>query len=155
MAKGKFKDKLQNSKLLDKVKLYAPQVLDVVGDVLPDKGGLGIVKNIIQKDDTIEASKKVELLDAYKDDLKAFELEVADKDSARKLYISDSLAQKILAVVFTVAYFAVSFVLLNHFFNDSTKLEDYELGFLSTLFGAMSSKVNTIIDFFFGGSMKK
>jgi hypothetical protein len=83
MAKGKFKDKLQNSKLLDKVKLYAPQVLDVVGDVLPDKGGLGVVKNLIQKDDTISASKKVELLDAYKEDLKAFELEVKDRDSAR------------------------------------------------------------------------
>jgi hypothetical protein len=83
MRKGKLKDKLKNSKLLDKVKLYAPQVLDVVGDVLPDKGGLGVVKNIIQKDDTIEASKKVELLDAYKDDLKAFELEVQDRDSAR------------------------------------------------------------------------
>ncbi len=83
MAKGKFIGKLQNSKLLDKVKLYAPQVLDVVGDVLPDKGGLGIVKNIIQKDNTIEAAKKVELLDAYKEDLKAFEMEVQDRDSAR------------------------------------------------------------------------
>ena len=83
MAKGKFIGKLQNSKLLDKVKLYAPQVLDVVGDVLPDKGGLGIVKNIIQKDNTIEAAKKVELLDAYKEDLKAFEMEVKDRDSAR------------------------------------------------------------------------
>ncbi len=83
MAKGKFIGKLQNSKLLDKVKLYAPQVLDVVGDVLPDKGGLGIVKNIIQKDNTIEAAKKIELLEAYKDDLKAFEMEVQDRDSAR------------------------------------------------------------------------
>lgn len=152
---GKLKDKLKDSKLLAKVKQFAPQVLDVVGDVLPDKGGLGIVKNIIQKDDTISPENKVELLNAYQDDLKAFELEVQDRDSARKLYISDSLAQKILAVVFTVAYFAVSYGLLNHFFNDTEKLEDYELGFLSTLFGAMSSKVNTIIDFFFGGSMKK
>jgi len=83
MGKGKIKDKLKNSKLLEKVKVFAPQVLDVVGDVLPDKGGLGIVKNIIQKDDTIDAAKKVELLDAYKDDLKAFEMEVQDRDSAR------------------------------------------------------------------------
>jgi len=82
--KGKLKDKLKNSKLLDKVKQYAPQVLDVVGDVLPDKGGLGIVKNIIQKDDTISPENKVELLNAYQDDLKAFELEVQDRDSARR-----------------------------------------------------------------------
>jgi len=81
---GKLKDKLKNSKLLDKVKEFAPQVIDIVGDVLPDKGGLGIVKNIIQKDDTISPENKVKLLDAYKDDMKAFELEVEDRKSARQ-----------------------------------------------------------------------
>lgn len=79
----KLKDKLKDSKLLAKVKQYAPQVLDVVGDVLPDKGGLGIVKNLIQKDETINSHDKRQLLDAYNDDMKAFELEVQDRDSAR------------------------------------------------------------------------
>ena len=35
------------------------------------------------------------------------------------------------------------------------ELSDYEIGFISTTFGAMSAKVNTIIDFFFGGSSQK
>lgn len=81
---GKLKDKLKNSKLLDKVKQHAPQVLDFVGDVLPDKGALGVVKNLVQKDDSIDQEKKIELLQAYEDDMKAFELEVQDRDSARK-----------------------------------------------------------------------
>ena len=34
-------------------------------------------------------------------------------------------------------------------------LGEFEISFISTLFGAMSAKVNTIIDFFFGGSAKK
>ena len=81
--KGKLKGKLKESKLIAKVKQYAPHVLDLVGDVLPDKGGLGIVKNLIQQDDTINSHDKIQLLDAYKDDMKAFELEVKDRDSAR------------------------------------------------------------------------
>ena len=32
---------------------------------------------------------------------------------------------------------------------------EFEISFISTIFGAMSAKVNTIIDFFFGGSSKK
>ena len=82
---GKLKEKLKNSKLLDKVKeLDLKNVLDVAGNFLPDKGGLGVIKNIIQKDDTISAENKVQLLEAYEDDMRAFELEVQDRDSARK-----------------------------------------------------------------------
>ena len=84
-----------------------------------------------------------------------YELEFKDRESARDLYKDDSLIQKILATIFTLSYFIISYFLVNHFFNDEIKLDDYELGFISTLFGAMSSKVNTIIDFFFGGSSTK
>lgn len=80
----KLKGKLKDSKLLAKVKQYAPHVMDLVGDVLPDKGGLGIVKNLIQKDETINSHDKIKILDAYKDDMRAFELEVQDRDSARR-----------------------------------------------------------------------
>ena len=34
-------------------------------------------------------------------------------------------------------------------------LGEFEISFISTIFGAMSAKVNTIIDFFFGGSSSK
>jgi hypothetical protein len=78
-----MKGKIKNSKLLAKVKQYAPHVLDLVGDVLPDKGGLGIVKNLIQQDNTITPENKADILNAYKEDLLAFELEVKDRDSAR------------------------------------------------------------------------
>ena len=78
-----MKGKLKDSKLLAKVKQFAPHVLDLVGDVLPDKGGLGIVKNLIDRDNTITPENKAELLKAYQDDIKAFELEVKDRDSAR------------------------------------------------------------------------
>ena len=37
----------------------------------------------------------------------------------------------------------------------SDNLGEFEISFISTIFGAMSAKVNTVVDFFFGGSSKK
>lgn len=38
----------------------APNILDKVGDVLPDKGVLGIVKNLISSDDKLTPEQKTE-----------------------------------------------------------------------------------------------
>ena len=83
-----------------------------------------------------------------------FALEVKDRDSARTMFMDDSFIQKILAIIFTCAYFLISYFMFNCFITNTLELSDYEIGFISTVFGAMSSKVNTIIDFFFGGSSK-
>jgi hypothetical protein len=84
-----------------------------------------------------------------------YQLEVEDRKSARMMYQDDSNIQKILATIFTVAYFILSFVLARYFVIGDINLGEFEISFISTLFGAMSAKVNTIIDFFFGGSSKK
>ena len=84
-----------------------------------------------------------------------FELEVKDRDSAREIYKDDAIIQKVLAIIFTAAYFFLSYTMFKYFVLNTLELSDYEIGFISTVFGAMSSKVNTIIDFFFGGSSKK
>ncbi len=83
-----------------------------------------------------------------------FALEVQDRDSARTMFIDDSFIQKILAIIFTCAYFFLSYTMFKFFVLNTLELSDYEIGFVSSVFGAMSSKVNTIIDFFFGGSSK-
>jgi len=84
-----------------------------------------------------------------------YQLEVEDRKSARSMYQDDSNIQKILATIFTIAYFVLSFVLARYFVIGDINLGEFEISFISTLFGAMSAKVNTIIDFFFGGSAKK
>ena len=53
-----------------------------------------------------------------------------------------------------VPYFFLSYTMFKFFVLNTLELSDYEIGFVSSVFGAMSSKVNTIIDFFFGGSSK-
>ena len=94
--------------------------------------------------------KKI-LLEAERE---AFNKEVEDRKDARSLYKDDSLIQKILDTLFTAGYFILSYVMFQYFVLRDITFTDYEIGFISTIFGAMSAKVNTIVDFFFGGSSK-
>jgi uncharacterized protein YqhQ len=71
MPKKKFKDTVVGKFLFEKVPSLA-------GDILPDKGVLGIVKNLLDNDDSISQAEK----DAMYKEL--YELEIADRDSARK-----------------------------------------------------------------------
>jgi len=73
--------KLRETKLGQALKRVAPQVLDVVGGILPDQGALGIVKNLIDKDETIDPATKQMLHEQL---VETYKLEVEDRDSARK-----------------------------------------------------------------------
>jgi len=64
MPKKKFKDTKVGG-FLSKV---APKLLDGVGDVLPDKGLLGVLKNVISKDDAIPQQDKEIALELLKQD---------------------------------------------------------------------------------------
>jgi hypothetical protein len=115
----------------------------------------GILDKVITTDkerDEAKLALKRLLLEA---EAEAFAKEVEDRKSARDLYKDDALIQKILATLFTVAYFALSFVMFRFFMMGDIDLGEFEISFISTIFGAMSAKVNTVVDFFFGGSSKK
>ena len=73
--------KLKETKLGQALKRVAPQVLDVVGGILPDQGALGIVKNLIDKDETIDPATKQML---HEQVVETYKLEVEDRDSARE-----------------------------------------------------------------------
>ena len=115
----------------------------------------GILDKVIttdkERDEAKLALKRV-LLEA---ETEAFKQEVEDRKSARDMYKDDALIQKILATLFTVAYFGLSFMMFRFFVMGDLNLGEFEISFISTIFGAMSAKVNTVVDFFFGGSSKK
>ena len=73
----KFKD-TKVGQLLSKV---APSVLNVAADLLPDAGVLGVVKNLIDKDESIPPQDKEMLHNQLKE---LYELEVKDRDSSKK-----------------------------------------------------------------------
>lgn len=87
----------------------------------------------------------------------AFDSEVEDRKSARDMFRADSRLQKLYAIIFLIAYISLTGIILYGIYVSRTgglTYEDYEIGFISTLFGAMSTKVSTITDFLFGGSIK-
>ena len=115
----------------------------------------GILDKVITTDkerDEAKLALKSLLLEAERE---AFAKEVEDRKSARDMYKDDALIQKILASLFTLAYFGLSFMMFRYFVMGDLELGEFEISFISTIFGAMSAKVNTVVDFFFGGSSKK
>ena len=115
----------------------------------------GILDKVIttdkERDEAKLAIKRI-LLEAEQ---QAFAKEVEDRKSARDMYKDDAIIQKILATLFTIAYFGLSFMMFRFFVLGEMNLGEFEISFISTIFGAMSAKVNTVVDFFFGGSSKK
>lgn len=101
MKEKKDKKKFKDTKVGQFLKKSAPHILDIVGDVLPDAGALGIVKNLIDKDETIDPKTKEmihsQLIEAYK-------TEVSDRDSARKREIEVSKTNR-LDVMFNLTGF--------------------------------------------------
>jgi|TARA_R110000744_G_scaffold310550_2_gene418244 hypothetical protein len=56
--------KIKDTKLGKWLAEKAPGILSVVGDLLPDSGALGVVKNLIDKDDSIDPEEAQRIIDA-------------------------------------------------------------------------------------------
>lgn len=78
---SKPKKKFKETKVGKLIGNIAPNILGVAGDLLPDAGVLGMVKNLIDKDEKISPENKQLIHSQIKE---LYELEVADRDSARK-----------------------------------------------------------------------
>lgn len=59
-----MKEKIKDTKLGKWLKEKAPTVLDTVGDLLPDQGALGVVKNLLDKDPNIDPAEAKAKIDA-------------------------------------------------------------------------------------------
>ena len=115
----------------------------------------GILDKVITTDKERDEAKLALKRLLLEEEKEAFAKEVEDRKSARDMYKDDVFIQKILATLFTAAYFGLSFMMFRFFVMKDIELGEFEISFISTIFGAMSAKVNTVVDFFFGGSSKK
>jgi len=73
----KFKD----TKLGKFIKLKAPKVLEVAGDLLPDEGLLGVVKNLIDNEPDLSPEEKQQIHERL---VNFYKLEVEDRSAARQ-----------------------------------------------------------------------
>jgi hypothetical protein len=113
------------------------------------KGGTAeVIKEGTKLIDEIFTTKE-EKLEAKKE---LFKLAISDKDSARKMYEFDSTLQKIFAMFFLFAWVFLTVLILNYFVFKKVDLLDWQIAFVSTIYGGISTKLGTIVDFLFGGS---
>jgi len=78
----KFKDTKVGQFILKKIPSF-------VGDILPEKGVLGVVKNLIDNEPELTSQDKTQL---HNELIELYELEVADRDSARKREVEKAKA---------------------------------------------------------------
>jgi len=78
--------KFRDTKVGVWLKQKSPAILETVGDLLPDEGVLGIVKNLIDKSTMSSEDKKY----AHEQLKELYALEVADRESARNREIEVS-----------------------------------------------------------------
>lgn len=64
MSKENNKKKIKDTKLGGWLKGKAPKVLDVVGDLLPDQGALGVVKNLLDNEPDVDPVEAKAMIDA-------------------------------------------------------------------------------------------
>ena len=124
----------------------APHIMDIVANVLPDSGALGIIKNLIDKDDKLSPQQKAEAIGLLKIDLE----NTKDARDLQKVALQqDDIFSKrfvyYLATFWSVTgaaylFFATFTKVVN------PKMADTVLGFL------LGTIVATIINFFFGSS---
>ena len=85
------KKKFSETKVGKFLKDKAPSILNTVGDVLPNNGVLGIVKNLIGSSEELSPEDKQIALDHVKE---MYALEVQDRESARNREIEIAKSHK-------------------------------------------------------------
>lgn len=124
MPKKKFADTKVGQFLIGK----GSKVVDIIGDVLPDSGVLGVVKGLIEKDDTLPTKDKEEALALLKMD--EIEMQEITKRWTADM-ASDSWLSKNVRPI-TLMFFSVTYIIGWYF--------GYELdsvaGVLSLIVGA-------------------
>ena len=78
---------------------------------------------------------------------------VSDRSSAREMYKHDSWLQKAFAIFFLVAWCVLTYVMLDFFVLGNIEIANWQIAIISNINGGISTKLSTIIDFLFGGSI--
>lgn len=154
LSKFKRKDrkKFKDTKVGIFIKDKAPEIIDTVGDLLPDAGVLGVVKNLINISDKFTPEEK-ELL--TEDLAEMYEMEVKDRESARTREVEVSKAGKhdylftltglIGLGVFCFIVYAIAFL----------QIPDANKEIWIHLIGISEGVVLSIFGYYFGSAMKK
>lgn len=149
--KKKFRDTAVGKLFREKL----PEGIAVIGDLLPDKGVLGVAKNIIDKS-TLSAEEKLELHNELKDyRLELHKLEIEDRANARwrevemaKVGKSDFL--KTLAGLVALGLFIL--VVVAVIFGEKWGLKLMENPMVHQIIGLIEGVAISVFSYYFGTS---
>ena len=150
--KRKDRKKFKETKVGIFIKDKAPEILDTVGDLLPDAGVLGVVKNLINISDKFTPEEK----EIITEDLaQMYETEVKDRESARNREVEMSklgsrdflftLTGLIGLGVFCFIVYAIAFL----------QIPEANKEIWIHLIGISEGVVLSIFGYYFGSAMKK
>jgi len=124
------------------------------GEIIKSVGEVADKFITTDQDKILWETKKSELsLQFKKLEFDVEESLLKDKQSAREMYKKDSSLQKAFALVFLSGYIALTIFIIYAMFGTTLPVMDnWQVALISSVFTAMSTKVNTIVDFLFGSS---
>jgi hypothetical protein len=109
-----------------------------------------------EKQHQFEMAKAQAALELQRLGFEAEKAYLADRASAREMYKDDSSLQKVYAMTFLIGYMIITVALLGVVVGwvgwAHIQVPEWASLLVGSIFGAMSTKVSTITDFFFGSS---
>ena len=152
---GAHREKYGKTRLGAFIKNNAPKLLDAVEDVLPESGALGIVKNLISNSTELTPEDKEVAKGLAELDLRAFELEVEDRKSARAREVELAKAGGIDWMMYATGVIGLlSFVVCVYAVIWIPDVKDNKL--FVHLMGMIEGVVITsLFSYYFGGSVQK
>ncbi len=151
----KPRKKFKDTKVGKFLKEKSPKILDVIGDVLPDSGALGVAKNLINMAEDLTQDEKDNLIGEINEMIEVAKIEFEDRHSARNREIEIAkLHNRDFMFIITglVGLFAFSFIV-------------YAIAFLQVpeankeiwihLIGITEGVVLSIFGYYFGSSIKR
>jgi hypothetical protein len=142
--------KIKDTKVGQWLKEKAPAVLNVVGDLLPDQGYLGVVKNLLSSDPDVTPEQEAEF------EQMAFELEAADRASARnrEIEIAKATGKTDWMMVITGIVGLVSFLFTIYavVYIENVRENDLFIHLMGMIEGVV---IGNIFAYYYGASVKK
>jgi hypothetical protein len=145
MAKKKFKDTKVGIFLKEK----APSILELAGELLPDAGVLGIVKDLVSKDPNM-SDKDKSIAQGHIQEMYA--LEIADRDSARKREVEVKKAGKqdwMMLITGLVGLFAFMFTIYAVVYIEDIQKNDLFIHLMGMIEGVV---IGNIFAYYYGTS---
>lgn len=146
------KKKFRDTKVGKFLGQKAPKILDSIGDVLPDKGVLGIVKNIISNSEDLSPEDKKIALDHIKD---MYGLEVQDRESARLREVEVAKTGKVDFLFYATGIIGLAVFCFIVYAIVFLQIPEQNKEIWIHLIGISEGVVLSIFGYYFGSAMKK